>query len=364
MAADFALSIRAYDCDMSDSTPVRYSVLDLSPIRAGNTAAESFRNSLDLAQHAERWNFTRYWLAEHHNIAGIASAATAVLIGHIAGGTSRMRIGSGGIMLPNHAPLTIAEQFGTLESLFPGRIDLGIGRAPGGDGRTSRALRRGLGSDADTFPRDLVELINYFADDDPDHAVRAVPGTGLHVPVYLLGSSDFSARLAAELGLPFAFASHFAPEYLEVALRFYRTNFKPSQELAHPHTIVGVNVFAADSDEQARRLFTSVQQAFLNLIRRSPSKLPPPVDSMAGLWSSEEQAEVTRKLHYSVAGSPSTVRRYLESLIAATNADELIFTANIYDHPARLHSFEIAAEAMKQINQDRAAAVDSAVPAR
>jgi luciferase family oxidoreductase group 1 len=331
-----------------------YSLLDLSPILAGHTAADSFRNSLDLAQHAERWNYTRYWLAEHHNISGIASAATAVLIGHIAGGTSTLRVGSGGIMLPNHAPLTIAEQFGTLESLYPGRIDLGVGRAPGGDGRTARALRRNLGSDGDTFPRDLLELQQYFADGAPDQPVKAVPGQGLHVPIYLLGSSDFSARLAAQLGLPFAFASHFAPEYLDVALHLYRANFQPSDSLAAPHTIVGVNVIAADTDEESRRLFTSLQQAFLNLIRGMPRELPPPIDTMNGKWSLPEQSEVGRKLHYSVAGSPDTVRRYLERLLATTHADELILTANIFDHGARLHSFELAADVMTHINNSAA----------
>jgi luciferase family oxidoreductase group 1 len=340
---------------MTKTSAVGYSVLDLSPICAGSTAADSFRNSLDLAQHADRWNYTRYWLAEHHNIAGIASAATAVLIGHIAGGTTRMRIGSGGIMLPNHAPLTIAEQFGTLESLYPGRIDLGVGRAPGGDSRTARALRRNLGSDGDTFPRDLLELQSYFADTAPGQSVKAVPGQGLHVPIYLLGSSDFSARLAAELGLPFAFASHFAPEYLEVALGLYRSNFQPSETHANPHTIVGVNVIAADTDEEARGLFTSVQQALLNYLRGMPRELPPPVGSMDGRWSAAEQSEVGRKTYYSVAGSPETVRSYLDRLIEVTSADELILTANIFDHAARVHSFEIAAGVMEDINHARSA---------
>ncbi len=347
---------------MPHTSPTRYSILDLSPICAGGSAADSFRNSLDLAQHAERWNYTLYWLAEHHNMSGIASAATAVLIGHIAGGTSRMRIGSGGIMLPNHAPLTIAEQFGTLESLYPGRIDLGVGRAPGGDGRTARALRRSLGSDGDTFPRDLLELQGYFAVPTPGQFVKAVPGQGLHVPIYLLGSSDFSARLAAELGLPFAFASHFAPEYLDVALRLYRGNFQPSEFLTHPQTIVGVNVIAADSDEEARRLFTSLQQAFLNYIRGTPRELPPAIDTMKGRWSLAEEMEVFRKTHYSIAGSAETVRLYLEKLIAATGADELILTANIFDHAARVHSFEIAAAAMEEINRARSASVEGPAP--
>src|SRR3954451_5987760 len=239
---------------------ILHSILDLAPIRQGSNAGEAFRNTLDLAQHAERWGYHRYWLAEHHNIAGIASAATSVVIGHVAGGTSRIRVGSGGIMLPNHAPLVIAEQFGTLESLYPGRIDLGLGRAPGGDQLTARALRRGLGSSGDTFPQDLAELRAYFAPPSPEDTVRAIPGAGLNVPIYLLGSSDFSARLAAQLGLPFAFASHFAPDYLQVALELYRSLFQLSQWLDRPYTMVGVNVVAADTDDEARRLFTSLQQ--------------------------------------------------------------------------------------------------------
>ena len=341
--------------------PVLYSVLDLSPIVAGGTAAASFRNTLDLARHAERWGYHRYWLAEHHNIPGIASAATSVVIGHVACGTSRIRVGAGGIMLPNHAPLVIAEQFGTLESLHPGRIDLGVGRAPGGDMATARALRRFLGSNGDTFPQDLLELISYFeASPDPAagrRTVRAIPGAGLHVPIYLLGSSDFSARLAAELGLPFAFASHFAPQYLHVALELYRSLFKPSKWLDHPHAMVGLNVFAADTDEAARRLFTSLQQQFLNLVRGTPGEIPPPVDTMDGRWSPPEQAQAGRMTQYSVVGSPQTVRRELERVLAETRADEIIATASIFDHSARLRSFEIAAEAFEQINAGRASAV-------
>src|SRR3954469_13039879 len=263
-------------------SPIRHSLLDLSPIVAGSTASQSFRNTLDLAQHAERWGYHRYWLAEHHNIPGIASAATSVVIGYVAGGTSTIRVGAGGIMLPNHAPLVIAEQFGTLESLYLGRIDLGLGRAPGGDQATARALRRYLGSSGDTFPRDLMELMSYFRKAEPGQAVRAVPGEGLDVPIWLLGSSDFSATLAAELGLPFAFASHFAPDYLHAALELYRENFKPSGRLDSPQTMVGVNVIAADTDAEARRLFTSLQQQFLNMVRGRPGQLPPPVDDMDG----------------------------------------------------------------------------------
>lgn len=324
-----------------------YSLLDLSPIRQGGSAAESFRNSLDLAQHAERWGYTRFWVAEHHALPGVASAATAVVIAFLAGGTSTIRVGSGGIMLPNHAPLVIAEQFGTLESLYPGRIDLGIGRAPGGDQPTARALRRYLASSGDTFPQDLLELMSYFREAGPDQAVHAVPGEGLKVPIWLLGSSDFSARLAAELGRPFAFASHFAPEYLLAALELYRQNFKPSEQLAEPRVMVGVNVVAADTDDEARRLFTSIQQQFLNMVRRTPSQLPPPVDSMEGRWNPAEQAHVEQRTRVSAVGSVETVRKQLGTILAATRADELILTAHIYDQTARLRSFELAAQAMR-----------------
>ena len=329
---------------MKTLASVPISVLDLVPIRAGGTAPQAFREALDLARHAEAWGYRRYWVAEHHNIPGIASAATAVVIGHVAGRTSTIRVGSGGIMLPNHAPLVIAEQFGTLESLFPGRIDLGLGRAPGGDQRTAQALRRNLGSSGDTFPRDLMELRAYFQPVAPGQAVRAVPGAGLDTPIYLLGSSDFGARLAAELGLPFAFASHFAPDYLFAALEIYRDNFQPSESLDKPHAMIGVNAFAADTDEEATRLFTSLQQAFVNLVRGHPGPLRPPVESMDGLWSPAERAHVERMTRVSVVGSPETVRRGLESLVAATDADELILTGQIFDHEARLRSFEIVAD--------------------
>jgi luciferase family oxidoreductase group 1 len=332
--------------------PVVYSVLDLAPIVAGGTAAQSFRNTLDLAQHAEKWGYHRYWLAEHHSIPGVASAATSVVIAHVACGTSRIRVGSGGIMLPNHAPLVIAEQFGTLESLYPGRIDLGIGRAPGGDQRSARALRRNLGS-ADTFPQDLQELRAYFRPTTLGQAVRAIPGEGLNVPIYLLGSSDFSALLAAELGLPFAFASHFAPDYLHAALALYRRNFKPSEGLAEPYVIVGANVFAADSDAEARRLFTSLQQQFLNLVRGNPREVPPPLDDVRGLWSPVEQAHVERMMRVSAVGSPDAVRQNLERILADTDADEVIATAQIYDHAARLRSFELTAGVFEQVNRAR-----------
>lgn len=318
------------------------SVLDLAPIREGGTAAEAFRNSLDLARHVEKWGYERFWLAEHHNIPGIASAATSVVIGHIAGGTSRIRVGAGGIMLPNHAPLMIAEQFGTLASLYPGRIDLGLGRAPGGDRMTVRALRRYQGA-ADSFPSDLLELQGYFRPAVAGQAVRAIPGEGLDVPIWLLGSSDFSARLAAELGLPFAFASHFAPDFLLPALALYRENFKPSEALAEPYVMVGVNAFAADTDEEGVRLFTSLQQAFLNLIRGRPGPLLPPVDDIDALWTPAERAQVERMTRVSVVGSPETVAGDLDVILDATNADELIFASQIHGHAARLRSFEILA---------------------
>lgn len=331
---------------------IRYSVLDLSPILAGGTAAASFHNTLDLAQHAEAWGYHRYWMAEHHNIPGVASAATAVLIGHVAGGTHRIRVGAGGIMLPNHAPLVIAEQFGTLESLYPGRIDLGLGRAPGGDTVTARALRRNLGSSGDTFPRDLQELQAYFRPSAAGQAVRAIPGEGLDVPIYVLGSSEFGARLAAELGLPYAFASHFAPDYLHLALDLYRRNFKPSESLAEPYVMVGVNLFVADKDAEAQRLFTSLQQQFLNLVRGRPGEVPPPVESMAGQWSPAEQAHVQRMTSYSAVGAPGTVRQELTAMLTETDADEIIATAQIYDHAARLRSFELASEVFEALMTD------------
>ena len=332
----------------------RISLLDLSPIIEGGEAALAFRNTVDLAQHAEEWGYHRYWLAEHHNLPGIASAATAVVIGHVAGKTKTIRVGAGGIMLPNHAPLVIAEQFGTLESLYPGRIDLGLGRAPGSDQLTARALRRSLGSSGDTFPQDVLELQSYLRPPTPGQAVVAVPGTGLNVPLYLLGSSDFSARLAAELGLPFAFASHFAPDYLQVALELYRREFQPSEALVRPYVMIGVGLFAAETDAEARRLLTSAQLMFLNLIRGHPGKLPPPVESMDGCWSPAERAAVEHRMRCSAVGSPETVRRRLEQLLAETGADEVIATAQIFDHAARLRSFEIAAEVFRGINQGTA----------
>jgi luciferase family oxidoreductase group 1 len=325
----------------ASSTPL--SVLDLSPVKEGGTVADSFRETLDLARHAERWGYRRFWLAEHHNMTGIASAATAVLIGHVAGGTSTIRVGSGGVMLPNHAPLVVAEQFGTLEALYPGRIDLGLGRAPGTDQLTMRALRRKLAGADEDFPRDVAELLSYFAPARPGQLVRAVPGEGLRVPVWLLGSSLYSARLAARLGLPFAFASHFAPDYLLDALDVYREEFRPSEYLEKPYAMACVNVFAADTDEEARRLFTSLQQAFINLRSGRPGPLPPPVEPSEMNWAGFEPAGAAHALRYSAVGSPESVRRWLTSFVQGTRVDELMLTAQIYDRAARLRSFEIAA---------------------
>nr|WP_314630360.1 LLM class flavin-dependent oxidoreductase [uncultured Noviherbaspirillum sp.] len=321
-----------------------FSILDLSPIVKGGTAAQALNNTRDLAQHAERWGYRRFWVAEHHNMAGIASAATALVIQHIAAGTSTIRVGAGGIMLPNHAPLVIAEQFGTLAALYPGRIDLGLGRAPGTDQRTARALRRNMGDTGESFPQDVLELQSYFDPAKPGQAVRAVPGAGLDVPIWLLGSSLFSAQLAAELGLPFAFASHFAPAYMQSAIEIYRGRFKPSAGLAKPHVMVGVNLFAADDDATAQRLFTSLQQQFLNLVRGMPGQLSPPVESMDGLWAPDEKSHIDRSLACSAVGSADTVAARLRAITEQTGADELMLTALMHDHNARLRSFEIAAQ--------------------
>ncbi|HEY6926153.1 MAG TPA: LLM class flavin-dependent oxidoreductase [Steroidobacteraceae bacterium] len=322
---------------------IPFSVLDLSPIVEGGTAADALRNTLDLAQHAEAWGFKRYWVAEHHNMAGIASAATAVVIGHVAAGTRTIRVGSGGIMLPNHAPLVVAEQFGTLESLFPGRIDLGLGRAPGTDMQTSRALRRDLATNAEQFPQDVLELRAYFDDVQPGQQIRAVPGAGLKVPLWILGSSLFGAQVAAMLGLPFAFASHFAPDALMPALEIYRKHFKPSPQLAKPYAMVAANIVAADTDSQARRLFTSLQQSFVKLRRGTPGKLAPPVDDISAWAAPIELAGVAHSLVYAFVGAADTVARGLESFLKMTQADELIVSGPIFDHAARLHSYEIAA---------------------
>jgi luciferase family oxidoreductase group 1 len=338
---------------MKDTSRIPFSVLDLAPVKAGGTIGESFGNTLELARRAEAWGYQRYWLAEHHNMTGIASAATSVLIGYVAGGTQSIRVGSGGVMLPNHAPLVIAEQFGTLESLYPGRIDLGLGRAPGTDQRTARALRRTLTTGENDFARDVVELKSYFGPLQPGQRVRAVPGTDLNVPIWLLGSSLYSAQLAAALGLPFAFASHFAPDYLMQALNLYRSQFRPSDSLAEPYVMLCLNVFAADTDKEARRLFTSVQQQFISLRRGDPGPVPPPVDTMEGRWSEMERAGVEHALYYSVVGSPETVQRGLADFIDATQADELMVTAQMFDHAARLRSFEIVAEVRDQLNVEQ-----------
>ncbi len=322
---------------------IPFSVLDLSPVIHDSTPAQAFRNSLDLARHAERWGYQRYWLAEHHNMPGIASAATAVVIGHIAGGTSTIRVGAGGIMLPNHSPLVIAEQFGTLESLYPGRIDLAVGRAPGSDQGTARALRRDYIASADRFPQDVQDLLALFGPVEPQQAIQAVPGGGLEVPIWILGSSLFGAQLAAMLGLPFGFASHFAPDSLFDALAIYRRQFRPSARLAEPYVILGVNVFAADSDAEALLLFTSLQQQFTRLFRGAPGKLPPPRAQMDSFWTPAEQAGVAHALKYAVVGGPDKVASGLTEFIARTQADELMLTAQIYDHAARLRSFEITA---------------------
>ena len=322
---------------------IPFSVLDLAPIAQGSDATQALQNTRDLAQHAERWGYSRYWLAEHHNMIGIASAATAVVIGHVAGATSTIRVGSGGIMLPNHAPLVIAERFGTLASLYPGRIDLGLGRAPGTDQLTARALRRTLTGTVDDFPRDVLELQSYFRAATPGQPVRAVPGAGLNVPLWLLGSSLFSAELAALLGLPFAFASHFAPQHMERAVALYRTRFKPSEQLARPHVMLAVNVLAAATDAEAQRLFTSIQQQFVSLRRGTPGQLPPPVDRIEDVCAAIELQGLESALALSFVGTPDTIAPKLRRFIEKTGTDEIIVTGHIFDHAARLRSFELVA---------------------
>ncbi|GJE56556.1 MULTISPECIES: LLM class flavin-dependent oxidoreductase [Methylobacterium] len=319
------------------------SILDLAFVPEGFGPADALRNSLDLARHAERLGYTRFWLAEHHNMIGIASAATAVVIGHVAAGTRTIRVGAGGIMLPNHSPLVIAEQFGTLETLHPGRIDLGLGRAPGTDQPTMRALRRSS-SGADTFPQDVIELQALLGPARPDQAIQAVPGTGTNVPLWILGSSLYGAQLAAALGLPYAFASHFAPDALLPALDAYRSGFRPSEQLQRPHAMVGVNVVAAETDSAARRLFTSAQQQFTNLIRGTRGLLRPPVDDIEAYWSPTEKLHASRMLSRALVGSPETIRFGLDRLIAETGADEFMVASAIHDHGARLRSYEILSE--------------------
>lgn len=324
------------------------SVLDLAPIVQGSNAAQALRNSLDLARHAEQWGYRRFWLAEHHGMPGVASAATSIAIAHVAGGTSTIRVGAGGIMLPNHSPLVIAEQFGTLESLFPGRVDLGLGRAPGSDQIVSRALRRPPEA-ADTFPQDVVELMTYFAPAAAGQRVHAVPGVGLEVPIWILGSSLYGAQLAAELGLPYAFASHFAPAMLLEAAELYRSRFRPSAKLERPYFMLGVNIIAADIDAEARRLFTSLQQAFVNIRRGRPAPLPPPVSVDALALTPMDELGLAQMLSYSIVGASEVVKRGLEEVVAQTAADEIIVASQIYDHGARLHSYEIAIEAARAV---------------
>lgn len=322
---------------------VPLSILDLVPVALGATPSEALRRSLDLARHAERFGYRRFWVAEHHNMTGIASAATSVVIGYLAGGTSTIRVGAGGIMLPNHSPLVIAEQFGTLESLYPGRIDLGLGRAPGTDQRTLRALRRNPAS-SDAFPEDVEELQSFLAEAKHGQAVRAVPGAGTEVPIWILGSSLFGAQLAAALGLPYAFASHFAPDSLLAALDLYRAQFQPSRQLAQPYTMTGINVVCAATDDEARRLFTTVQQSFANLVRGRGGQIQPPIDDIEKYWSPAEKFQAARMLAQSIVGSPTTVREGLEHFVALTKADELMIVTSIYDPAARIRSYELVAE--------------------
>jgi luciferase family oxidoreductase group 1 len=324
---------------------VPFSVLDLSPIVEGGDAAQALRNTQDLARHAERWGYHRFWLAEHHNMPGIASAATAVVIGAVGAVTTSIRVGAGGIMLPNHSPLVVAEQFGTLESLFPGRVDLGVGRAPGTDQATAAVLRRSATVDADDFPRALMDLIGYFHPPAPGQRVRAVPGAGLRVPIYVLGSSLFGAQVAAALGLPYAFASHFAPAQLRSALDLYRSEFRPSEDCPAPYVILGVNVFAADDAAEARRLFSSVQQAFVRLRRGEPGPLPPPVDEVERILDPLEQVMLDQALAVSFIGTADTVGQGLAALLEETAADELMVVSQIFDHAARLRSYELTAQA-------------------
>ncbi|EGM7010729.1 luciferase-like monooxygenase [Salmonella enterica subsp. enterica serovar Stanley] len=348
---------------MTDKT-IPFSVLDLAPIPEGSSAKEAFTHSLDLARLAEKRGYHRYWLAEHHNMTGIASAATSVLIGYMTGiasaatsvligylaaNTTTLHLGSGGVMLPNHSPLVIAEQFGTLNTLYPGRIDLGLGRAPGSDQPTMRALRRYMSGDIDNFPRDVAELVDWFDARDPNPHVRPVPGYGEQVPVWLLGSSLYSAQLAAQLGLPFAFASHFAPDMLFQALHLYRTQFKPSARLEKPYAMVCINIIAADSNRDAEFLFTSMQQAFVKLRRGETGQLPPPIENMETFWSPSEQYGVQQALSMSLVGDKAKVRHGLESILRETQADEIMVNGQIFDHQARLHSFDLAMDVKEEL---------------
>jgi luciferase family oxidoreductase group 1 len=328
---------------------IPFSILDLAPIVQGGTAADALHNARDLARHAEAWGYKRFWMAEHHSMPGIASAATSVALAYVGGGTSTIRIGAGGIMLPNHAPLQIAEQFGTLESLFPGRVDLGLGRAPGTDQAAAYALRRNLNADVNQFPRDVVELMDYLQPAEPHpRRVRAIPGEGLSIPIWILGSSLFGAQLAAQLGLPFAFASHFAPGQMIEALHVYRANFQPSAQLAEPYVMLGFNAFAADTDAEAELMATSLMQAFIALRQGMPGRLPPPVPGFYESLAPVQRAGLDHVLSCSAIGGPDKVRAAVHAFIAETGADELMITSQTYDHDARLRSFEIVAELIER----------------
>lgn len=331
------------------SKTLQYSALDLVSLRPGEAPGDGIARTVQAAQRAEQLGFTRYWLAEHHSIKGLACSATAVLIGHVAGQTSTIRVGSGGVMLPNHAPLVVAEQFGTLESLYPGRIDLGLGRAPGGDGYTMRALRKDLRSTGDDFPELLAELRQYLAEPRPGQMVLAVPGQGTNVPVTLLGSSGFSAQLAGQLGLPFAFAAHFAPQYFAAAVRLYRQSFRPSEVLREPYVMAGIPVIAADTDAEAQRLFTTPQQRFLALIRNQPVEVKAPVDSMDGLWNPVERDAVDARLAAAIVGGPETVREGLQALVDELGLDEVLVVTDTYTTEDRLRTYEIVADAARQV---------------
>jgi luciferase family oxidoreductase group 1 len=337
--------------------PVAFSVLDLAPILAGATPTDTFRNSLHLAQQVEQQGYTRFWLSEHHNMTSVASSSPVVLIGYIAGGTTTLRVGSGGIMLPNHAPLVVAEQIGTLASLYPGRIDLGLGRAPGSDQRTAQAIRGSRFGGAQDFPRDIQQLQTYFSAANSTAPVRAIPGEGLDIPIYVLGSSTDSAYLAAAMGLPYAFASHFAPAQLLPALEIYRQNFRPSKALAQPYVITCVNVIAADTDERAAWLSTSLQQFMLGVITGRPAPLQPPVDDMAALWGPAEQHAVQQMLGYSFIGSPATIQEDLQEFLAQTQADEVMAVSNIFDQEARVHSYQLLAESLQTLASQPAEAL-------
>jgi luciferase family oxidoreductase group 1 len=345
--------------DGSVNNALAVSVLDLVGMRSGESAGSAIARSVDLAQNVERWGYKRYWLAEHHSIVGLACSATAVLIGHVAGATKSIRVGSGGVMLPNHAPLVVAEQFGTLDALYPGRIDLGLGRAPGGDFHTMRALRRDLQQSGEDFPALLDELRTYLGPEKPGQAVKAIPGQGSNVPITLLGSSGFSAQLAAMLGLPFAFAAHFAPDYLYAAAQVYRERFQPSDVLRKPHLMVAVQVIAAETDDTARRLFTTPQQRFLRLIRNQPVELLPPVDSMTPLWQEHERAAVESKLRAAIIGSNATVKAGLEKLVSDTAADEVIIVTDTYEHADRLESYRRAANIAASLEVKPSIAVEA-----